>query len=610
MSRPFRAPIAGLVLSALIPLARPARAQQLHLVLQEARTGMTEALIDTAAALPYEALSGDLDAAIELERLALSSMHARHEAGPRLGDVMLLLSTAHYLRGSADSATHYGLAAVEVFQGIGDDARAGHAQCAIAYNMKRRDLNAAFDLMRRGISTLRGADARWDLAGDYNKFGVLHEMAGALDSARHYYQRSYELKLEVGDSLTVPFSMNCLGTVEHMRGDFLSAEQWFTRALNMRNRRGDAFGVAEEMLYFGELYEAWGRADQAIAAYEDALFRTEQVGYPRGRQQAYDRLSALYEQAGRLPEALASARSAAQLKDSLLEAERARAVLDLEQRYRVSEKDRDLLAARAEAQQRRLIAWATGIGALLVLAIGALWLQRRQSRLRSERDAAVIAEREQGLKAVFDATEKERARLARDLHDGIGQQLGGLKHRLEHLRGAHADARLDASIAIVDETAIEVRGLAHQLMPRSLSRLGLLPAMQDLVHRTFEGSPVKAAFDHVGIDDELPTDAATGIYRIAQELISNVLRHAHATTIDVQLLRNKGHLVLLVQDDGVGIPEKLAAEGLGMRSMADRARALGGTFAIERTGERGTLATVRIPLHREPDDDHTRAAGR
>lgn len=557
--------------------------------------GMPESVIDSVADMPYDLLSSDLDIALDLQRRALAALRVRG-APEREGDVMFQMSTAFYLRGSADSATHYALGAIEAFRSAGASAKECHAQCALAYNMKRRDLKAAFDLMRQGVACLNRLGASEPLAADYNKLGVLHEMTGALDSARYFYTRSLELKEDIGDSLGIPFSMNCIGTVDHMLGDYQSAEEWFKRAMILRERRKDAFGVAEQMLYFGELYEAWGRTDSAIAAYEEALSRTSDLGYPRGRQQALDRLSALYERSGRLQDALSAAHAAAMIKDSLLGVERARVVLDLEQRYRVAEKDRDLRVATAVSESRRLYAWAIGIGSLLLLAIAALWFQRRQGRLRSERDAAVIAEREQGLRAVFEATENERSRLARELHDGIGQQLGGLKHRLEYIRAKHADEQLAEVLAIVDETAGEVRDLAHQMMPRALSRLGLVPALRDLMRSTFEGTGVEATFDHTEIDEHLAPEISTGLYRIAQELLSNIIRHAGASRVDMQLLRNRGMVILMVQDDGIGIGRSPDGRGIGVRSMSHRARALGGTFAIERQEPRGTAATVRIPL--------------
>lgn len=579
-------------------LGQQSGAQRLQRIAALAGKGMSAALVDSMASLPYDVLSSDLDGALALLRQACTQ--ARTSTDPeRLGDLLLQMSTAHYLQGGADSATHYGLMAIESYRRAGAVSKECHAQCALAYNMKRRDLATSFDLMRQGIGCLERIGATEMLASDYNKFGVLHEMAGALDSARYFYRRSLRLKEEIGDTLGVPFSMNCLGTVEHMLGAYASAEEWFTRALELRRRRGDHFGVAEEMLYFGELYEAWGREESAITAYEDALLRTRDVGYPRGRQQALERLSALYERSGRLPEALSMAREASGLKDSLLDAERARTVLDLEQRYRVAEKDRDLHEAMALSEKRRLLAWVMGIGSLLLLAIGALWFQKRKGTIRAERDAAVIAERERGLRRVFEATEEERSRLARELHDGIGQQLGGLKHRLEHARTRTGTESLAEAVSIVDDTAEEVRSLAHQLMPRALSRLGLVPAIQDLLKRTFEGTPVKAVFEHTGIQDEMTAGMAMGLYRITQELISNVLKHAAANTVDVQLLRNRGHIILIVQDDGMGIGPDPGGQGIGLKSMQDRARALGGTFVIERAGERGTVATVRVPLQGE-----------
>jgi signal transduction histidine kinase len=103
-------------------------------------------------------------------------------------------------------------------------------------------------------------------------------------------------------------------------------------------------------------------------------------------------------------------------------------------------------------------------------------------------------------------------------------------------------------------------------------------------------------FEHFGMEQRLGRAVEVGVYRIAQELLNNVVKHAGARNVQVQLLRNKGHLVLIVEDDGVGFDPAQNSNGVGMRSLMDRARILHGTLDIQRGATSGTIATLRVPL--------------
>jgi signal transduction histidine kinase len=230
-------------------------------------------------------------------------------------------------------------------------------------------------------------------------------------------------------------------------------------------------------------------------------------------------------------------------------------------------------------------------------------MQVQRRRANAARNAALLAERERGLKAVVAGTDAERERIARELHDGIGQQITGLKFRLEDIAGRvggsdqGAGERVREALAITEDAGRDVRELAHGMMPRALGTLGLAPAMQDMLAKAFGRTGIRWSFDHLGVDGRFAPELEVGVYRIAQELTGNVLKHARAQEVQVQLLRNKGHLVLMVTDDGAGFdPDRLSGDGMGLAGMRDRARLLGGTLQFESAPGQGTSTTLRIPV--------------
>lgn len=557
------------------------------------RTG--DPVIDSALTVAYDDMVRDLAFSERQFRRALAraSMPAHaHARGALHRSLSIILGMA----GAPDSSTYHGLRAVEEFRRNDDRLMLGVMLCDLGHGTKRRDLDKAFGYYREGIAMLEGLDAGPERTRAYNNYSMLFEMRGDIDSALYYGRRGLALVEAKQDSIGLPYSLNRVAQYLLHKEQYEDALALTLRADSIRRMKNDRHGLAEQLLFFGDLYAAWGKTSEAIAYFSRAVPGARAVGVPYMEQYAQEQLAKLHEQVGRTADALAATRRAHAIQDSLFNDRNSRTIIELEKRFEVARKDQEIAQLQAESARRRLYI-GLSLGALVVLgAGGSVWQQVRQRRLRAERDAAIIAEREAGLRAVFEATEQERRRLARELHDGVGQQLGGLKHRLEHLGDTTGGSALRETVALVDDTAREVRDLAHQLMPRALSRVGLVPALEDLLQRHFAHGPITAELVHAGVPDALPEAISTGIYRITQELVANVLKHAQATRVEVQLLRNKDHLVLLVEDDGRGLGPTGRSTGIGLLNMADRARALGGTFTIEAQQPRGTVAVVRIPL--------------
>jgi two-component system sensor histidine kinase UhpB len=249
--------------------------------------------------------------------------------------------------------------------------------------------------------------------------------------------------------------------------------------------------------------------------------------------------------------------------------------------------------------------------AALVLDVNALWD-------RLETDAATIREKtdqaERLAAQVIMAQEEERRRVARELHDEAGQALTaviiGLERGLASMPESYAadlpvqPRQLISNLRdLAAQTLDEVRKLALELRPSVLDDLGLVAALRQYVRATEERSGLAAQLTVVGWDESeasrLPAEIETALFRITQEALTNAIRHAHATSVQVRLRRTPDQVTLEVRDDGIGLgaaPRSSDGDHLGMFGMRERARLLGGEFVATPVSPRGTLVQVSVPL--------------
>ncbi len=197
--------------------------------------------------------------------------------------------------------------------------------------------------------------------------------------------------------------------------------------------------------------------------------------------------------------------------------------------------------------------------------------------------------------------DEERRHLGQEVHDGVCQQLAGallrcqaLELRLEH-GNAPSLTELGALSSLLGDTMNEARAVAHGLWPLEPAADALAPALRALTRRTQRMSGVRCEFAASG--DVLVPNAATAqhVYRIAQEALSNAVRHAHASRVSIDLRGTDDALLLKVEDDGVGLPAAIPAGGMGLRTMAFRAQLVEGALAVEPAQCRGTRVCCRVP---------------
>ncbi len=255
-------------------------------------------------------------------------------------------------------------------------------------------------------------------------------------------------------------------------------------------------------------------------------------------------------------------------------------------------------AARAEVEARVqatfLYIGLIALGALVLVFLSGLFVTIRE---RSLADAAL----KKLTQRIVDTQEEERGRVARELHDGISQILVSVRYALElaDRRLSTGDTRagdsLRKGIASLTKAIQEVRRISRDLRPGALDDLGLGPALKTLTDEFSSRTGIDAALETVVFRNRLDDEAKIALYRIAQEALTNIERHAHATQVLIRIYGHRRGATLRVQDNGGGFRRESAEGGLGLRNMQERVEQLGGTLRIL-SDQSGTTIEAEVPL--------------
>ncbi len=258
-----------------------------------------------------------------------------------------------------------------------------------------------------------------------------------------------------------------------------------------------------------------------------------------------------------------------------------------------------------ETAQVYFIIGVSAIAMLLMagsIILFVLYYQKRMTEEQLRRQRMEIEHQKKMIEASLESEERERRRVAGDLHDSIGAMLSTI--RLSLISHARRYPEETESIAeckkMLDDTIESVRRISRDLMPSTLERFGLVQAVKELCDRFQTTSAIPIVFREIGQTPSLPRTRELMLFRIIQEVLNNGMKHAQASTLQVTF-DNKECLIVTVEDDGRGFDhhgpkiEKITEKGLGLFNIDNRARLAGGTVDLQSVPGHGTKVTITVP---------------
>ncbi|MGB0918488.1 MAG: tetratricopeptide repeat protein [Flavobacteriales bacterium] len=554
------------------------------------------------------------DSALHWYNLALEQARKRQNRKTE-GGALNNIGLIYWNLGEPEKAIDHYIRSAEIFEEIGNEIGLGNTYNNIALILHEDDQDEkSLDYHRKALQVRLRINHTYGIAASYSNIAQIYLYVNEPlpDSAKHYLELAIPLKQQLNDQYGLARAYHSLADVYVTSKEFGLALESFQKTLRIQKQIGNSEGYASTYYNLADVYQEMGEVKTQLVYLDSA----EMVAY---EHQDRPLLWKVYWEKARALGRIGEFETAhpywvryQQLKDSLDRVEKSAKVEELETRFRTAEQERELSekkVALAEAQVKvaNKDKWIFGLtgGLLSILLFAFAMRQITRRNAQAEKDAAIITERERGLAAIISATEEERKRIAKDLHDGIVQTLTGLSLRLQKGFSMIKDVseeqktRYTESKRMLDDSIAEIRNISHEMMPRALSEMGLIPAMEDMLGKSLGSTEIKYEFEHHKMEGErFPENVEVSLYRISQELVNNIIKHSQAKAVSVQLLRTKTHLVLVVEDNGKGFKFDSNANqnGIGLMNISSRAKAINGEVNYQPSPEQGTVATIRIPL--------------
>jgi two-component system, NarL family, sensor kinase len=474
------------------------------------------------------------------------------------GKVLGNIGSLYYTAGNQEKATEYTLHSLEI-QRKTDDKR-GKAVSLInltVFALNKGDFKGAILYGDEAISLMKDIDKNY-YAAALIRVGYCYYMTGSKEKALEYTRTAITIYKE---------NKNIRGMMEAYRqqGDYLIESKQYADALKLGK---EALQVADttNRLDMRLLYDMLKRAAIWLNMPEDALFYSQQQ---------------------------------INMKEADLNQEWADKIAETDAKYNTAKKELEITTLKAEKKTKNIL--LVSLMAILATISGIGYFIYKNQKQRQQLSAQRIKELEQekqitATQSLLEGETIERARISKDLHDGLGGMLSVAKLKIANMKGnmtipEENVSSFNTAIEMLDTSIKELRRVAHNLMPESLMKFGLNAALSD-----FCDSTEKVVYHFYGDNRRPGEKLEIAVYRIACELVNNALKHSQADKIDVQLIIDAARLNLIVEDNGKGfnIEEVNARNGNGLKNVHSRVTALGGRIDLISSPGNGTEVNIEF----------------
>ncbi len=440
----------------------------------------------------------------------------------------------------------------------------------------------------------------------YLEKGNMLLMFGKLDESLKVYKKVEKLINETVHLEGIAALYSNIGAIYFYKNDFNKAISYYRKSLKLAEEYEDKVAIGIAKMNLGEAYYNINQFQKSEKALKESLVLFKHLKDKLNLVDNYNYLYELETKRNNAKKALAYFKMKSIYRDSIINENNLNKISSLEVKYKTAEKENKITAQNLELQtQKATIASQRNTQLLLIGGLGFLVLggllfyNRNKAKQKQKLQQAILEEKERGFEAVVRASEDERKRISKDLHDGIGQEMAALKMAINHVKEKEKDLNqkkaLDDIYENCSKSADEIRNISHQMMPRTLLESGLVEALNDLLKTSFLYSEIEFKFDYFNVEQRFDERIEISLYRVAQELITNVVKHSKATEVNVMLYKQNEELIFFLEDNGVGMKNE-NKKGHGVLNIKNRIDMIKGSINYEPSPNSGTTARIIIPL--------------
>lgn len=504
-----------------------------------------------------------------------------------------------------DSAIVYLLRSVDIKEKLGNmgDVASGLSNIANNYS----DLGAydkAIDLLKRALRIRRELGEEKRSMFTINNLCVAFGRKGDLEEAIAYADTGIVIALKYNNKLIAGVISGGMGQLLNDLQRYEEGIEWCARSMAYLTEVKREANMVFPLCNMAKSYIGLGKYAKALEVNQRGWAIMQKLNLQEPVDEYHENFANAYAGLNDFENAYKWHKIYFSRIDSITKNDNISKIATIEGKYNVANKEKVISEQRAENFRKSVALYALLAALLAAFVFGYLFYNRFRLRKQMELDTAVIRAQKLGLNAVIEAQEAERKRIAKDLHDGIAQELVGLKlgfdalgRRVNKIAPGESEqfAELNAQL---DASCTEVRSIAHVMSPPVLEKHGLAPSLELLLQHTMQHVGLQTKLNAHDLPPRFDEKIEVGLYRIAQELLNNIVKHAKAAHVVIELYTVGSELLLRVEDDGVGynFEEARTRGSMGLLNILSRASALGGVFETKQNTPHGTDAMVRIPI--------------